>query len=493
MDEGELEQAFIELEKLEEWEDLTSNDKLSCDILKTCLMFDIGVYNDAIKLAEQIILECQESNDLFHLIDIYIIKASIIWGFGEIYKAIELITKSEELIKTYYRDSPIELKKKKALLAFLKGYAYWDIGKVSIAFENIKLCLALREEIGKKQEIALSLGQMGDYYDDYKGDWNQALLYHKKAYELAKKAKFKYLISLSLNRFGFLCELKGKLNRALEYYKRSLKLSSEMGHKLLITLALTNIGRIYQGQGQLDRALEHYEKCLKIKKETGYILDSYMQPILDALFYLSYIKKDLERANYYFEQIKKFKNQEKALFVEKFFRLDEALLMKMSPLPHKRLKAKMILKDIIKTRVEIKGTLRALINLCDLLLNELQETNDLKLLDEIRMYLNQINTIAKKQESYSLLSENYLLKAKIELLTLNLKGAQRFLNKAQDVAEKYGLIELIERILEEQNEFLNEKSKMESLKRSKTTIAEIINLAHIDDQFTRMIRKRYFS
>jgi len=135
----------------------------------------------------------------------------------------------------------------------------------------------------------------------------------------------------------------------------------------------------------------------------------------------------------------------------------------------------------------------ALLELCDLLLINLQDTNDLKLLDIIQPHVNKIIEIASKHEkvhSYWLLVKIYLFQAKLELITLDLNEAQRSLITAHQIAENHGLNLLILRILNEQDELQKQFTKWESFKNSKVIIAERIELAHVDEQLVRMLRKR---
>jgi len=175
-----------------------------------------------------------------------------------------------------------------------------------------------------------------------------------------------------------------------------------------------------------------------------------------------------------------------------WYRLNMAKLLKVDPLVSNRAKAEKIFKESLENKLadnEIK--IIALLNLSDLLLAKLGKTNDLKLLDEIQLYITQIHDIAKSQSSYLFLAETYLLRAKLELLTLNLKQSQRFLDKAQDITETYGLNQLLRRILIEQDKLVDQTDNWERLKRTKAMIAELINLAHIDEQLNHMLRKRY--
>ena len=85
-----------------------------------------------------------------------------------------------------------------------------------------------------------------------------------------------------------------------------------------------------------------------------------------------------------------------------------------------------------------------------------------------------------------------MLKAKLELLTLDLQRAQQSLSEAQNIAEKYGLEVLASRISSEQVELQEQLSKWEDFKKSDAIIAERMDLARIDKQLIRMLRKRLY-
>jgi hypothetical protein len=63
--------------------------------------------------------------------------------------------------------------------------------------------------------------------------------------------------------------------------------------------------------------------------------------------------------------------------------------------------------------------------------------------------------------------------------------------ETQDITEIYGLDQLLRRILIEQDNLVNQTDSWETLKRTKANIAALINLAHIEEQLSRMLRKRF--
>ncbi|MFX0141260.1 MAG: hypothetical protein ACFFDN_46905, partial [Candidatus Hodarchaeota archaeon] len=157
------------------------------------------------------------------------------------------------------------------------------------------------------------------------------------------------------------------------------------------------------------------------------------------------------------------------------------------------IKAKNLLEQIInKEIIDFDIYIEALLELCDILLINLRDTNDLTLLDIIQPHVTQLIEVSKKNQSYFLLAETYLLQAKLELIILDLDEAQKSLFKAHQIAERCGLNLLILRILKEQDELEQQFDKWERFKNSKAIIAERIELSGIDEQLIRMLRKRIY-
>lgn len=201
----------------------------------------------------------------------------------------------------------------------------------------------------------------------------------------------------------------------------------------------------------------------------------------------------LEKAQQCQDRIKQIINQEYNKWLDDAYRYGKAMLLKKKPQDINHLKAKEILKQIVDEEdTFIETNYQALIHLCDLYLTDLCEINDLKALDEIHPYLTQLKDIAKSQQSFWLLVEAYSFQAKLKLITFEFKEAQKLLTKALDIAEKYGQILLAERISMEQDELLNEKSRWETLEKSKAIMAERIELAHLNNQIVQMLRKRVY-
>ncbi|MFW9971045.1 MAG: tetratricopeptide repeat protein [Candidatus Odinarchaeota archaeon] len=488
--------ALHEISKLEENKDLSIYEQIFCYTLKSSLLFELGNYNKALEFIDKVSPQSQKLKPNIHLIDALITKSQILWRKGNLKEILELIANIEELLKKISDENPTEIMKRWGLLSDIKGWIYIYEGDINNARKNMENSLKLREEVGDGREIALSYYLKGNIYFYYKIDWDYSQKCIQKTLELAEKIDFKFLMGLCFGRLGDFCFFGGNLDRAFEYYTQSYNVLKDISHKRGTAWALEGLAYFYEEKGDLNRALELLDKSNNIYEEMG---DSFgLTENLDYCILFSLNNNDLERAKYYINRMEQIMETFDVKMTKILFQVNKALFLKTSPLASNQTKAKEILielveqKTISETSLFFEAIYRALLNLCDLLLNELRNTHNLELLNDIQSYIHQMLYISKNANSFWWLAETYLLQSKLELITLDLKEAEDSITQAKEIAEKHDLVQLTERILVEQSELHEQLNKWEVLKNSKTHITELIDLAQIDNQLMRMLKKRYF-
>jgi tetratricopeptide (TPR) repeat protein len=492
LEEGKLEEALQLTNKFGKKKNLSYYEKISFYILKCSLAMHFGQNAVFLKYAEMAYQERQKLKESLLLLDVYVQMAGALIYFYKTEQSLEFIAKAEELLKRITEEPSTELLKRKASIAFFKGWVYHDQGQIDDALKCAQLAFEIRERLDLKADVGRSLWQKSFIY--FMRDNYLALKHVEKCIKHCEKIGYKKLNQECHRLKGMIYLTKGELNQALKYFKLSRKLFIElpkgMKDDLVNAMLLHLIGMVYQEQGNLDRAKICLEKALTIKTEIGFNFAK--MTTLDSLISLTLIQNDLKSAKKYLNELKRVKDQEDNKILNLVYRLNVARMLKLSPLSSDRIKAEEIFKDSLEDKVaDIEAKVIAMLNISDILLDRLRKTNEIKLIDQILIYINQIHDIAVSQDSYSLLAEIYLLQAKIELLNLDLKGAQKFLDHAQNITEEYDLKQLNRRIIIEKKELDNQRDKWERLKRSEVNISEIINLAQIGDQLTRMLRKRF--
>ena len=265
---------------------------------------------------------------------------------------------------------------------------------------------------------------------------------------------------------------KGDLDHSIKYHKQSLTLFKELNNKNFIARILNNIADNYRRKGDLERALESIELSIKFNDELGNIRA--VAGNHDFLIRILIDKGDLKQAQKALKQLEQIKNEIDNKKINSQYLFDKALVLKTSSRSRDRIGAEDILKQILEDKtIDYESTVEILLNLCELLLIELGISNDLSVLEEIDICTGQLLEVAEKSHSFILFAEIYFLKARLALLTLDLKTARRFLTQAQRIAERFGYSQLAANISLEHEKLRNHLSIWDDLREKEISLLSI--------------------
>ncbi|MHA1509579.1 MAG: tetratricopeptide repeat protein, partial [Promethearchaeota archaeon] len=492
MNEGKYDEALSLMNNLKGRNDLTDSDQLSRYLLISECLNELSNHEEVVKFAEKAYQKSQELRDNLRSIDALVKMAFATMWIGDFEKALSLIEQSEDLLKTLSRCTTLEQEQREASIAFTKGAFYVFQGNANLALEFVKRSLVLRENIGNKSELVESLYGMGLIYSMLKSDLDRALMYAERCQTLAKEINQQRVISMNLQSLGIIYNTKGEFKKSLKYTEQSLAIAEKTGHKQMISGNLNNIANIFMYHGDFDKALTYLEHSLEIAKEIGnnWLISGFTGSIIEALVY----KGEVENAQRYLEHLEEINDKEDNKTIDLTYRYCKAIIMKTSPRIHNRGKAEEFFKQIVQEEM-IRGeiTINALLNLCDLLLDELRITNEIEVLNELENFITQLLDIAESTGSYWVLAETYTLQGKLALLALDLKEARRLLTQAQQIAEKHGMHRLAGKISIEHDNLLKELNTWKNLKEQDISLKMRMELAHVDEQIDNLFWKRDFS
>lgn len=486
-EEGKYDEALRLLENFDVKESITDNILLSYYLLKSSLLNKIGSYKKSFKLAEKAYEKSQELKSNLQSIDALNIMANaLIWQFS-LDNAFDLIVTSENLLKTCTQESSNVISQKKALIAYNKGLNYFFKSNLDQSLQYAEQSMKLREELGNKLEIAESLNLLGLIYTYFKYDWDRAIAYLERSKILAEESNQKHIIAYNLMIFGALYTLKGESEQSILILKQSQELLEKLGNKRHLSQLFNIIANTYKQKGDLERSLEFLEQGLEISEEIGNKWT--IGYTLSTMVEICVSKKDNKNALKYLEMFKQINDDLGNKMMSIIYSLCEALVLKMSPRTRNRAKAEELFRQIIKEE-SITGDLSiiALVNLFDLLLGELRITNDLEVINELKPLINQLITISEKTNSFWILTETYLLQAKLSLVNFKIKKAQRFLIQAQQIAKRYDLDQLTMKITNENEDLLKKLDLWERLKEINAPLADRLELARLDEQIIGMVQ-----
>lgn len=199
-----------------------------------------------------------------------------------------------------------QIQDEESLIYFLNsiGTAYIQSGKISNALNFFKNIYEKNEKDPLLYGIALS--NLGGIHN-LLGDCNEALKFHKKFLENAKKENDKSKIAFALNNIGFVYEFLNDYEKALENFTKASEQNEEIGNEELVASFANNVGRVYVELGKHNLATDYLQKSLLISEQLNQ-----KNVFANALMSLGKIfknEKDYRKAlEYYLKSLKTYKD-----------------------------------------------------------------------------------------------------------------------------------------------------------------------------------------
>jgi len=475
--------------KLENKGEISLKDQCSIYILKSKIYNIKGEYNKELQSLDLASQNSQKLDDKCLLIDVLLLKAekAILKGDKDIFS--ELIGKIEKL----FEENRVVLLPKLGDIYLSKGRYFFiiegDLIQALKFFNESSKIYKKNEDKRKLADIFIEIARIMFH----KGELEKAMDNFKESLKFSKEIGYKRGIATVYNGFGILFSFTEDGPKSLMYMKKSLAIAENINYKYMIATSMVNIGEMSYVQGDLKETGEYYEKSLKIFQElqnigkVGYVL------LYLIIYYIEmdYIKKTKETFSHLEEIHKQHCNKFKV--IDEYFRIAKALMLKNSTRMRDKVKAEETFKDfVIKGSADFQLTIMALLNLCELLLDELSINNDPNVLEEIQPIISKLLYLEEQQYNYNLIAKTHLLQAKLALIQFKLKEAQQFLTQAQQVAQDKGLKILAMKISAEHDEVLNHLDIWESLheKQNQISMAERFKYAKLNEQMDSMIRTR---
>lgn len=480
---GEFDKASQALQDFGKKKDLSQYEQISYYIL-------MGILSDKLKDGEKLLDFADKAyhdslgqENSLQLVDVYNVKSMALFSAYKYEEALTLLLRSEEILKSLNLENSDEFTKREAEISFRRANIYFMMRDFDKAIKYAEQSLLQSEKLNLKLGIVESLDILKNTYYSL-GEFEKSLEYLNRCLIHAKDIGYKAQILNCYLNFGVIYAFRGEVDNAIEQYNNALVIAKEINYKFGIAASLNNLGDLYRRQGHFNLAQETLEKSLRIFKELG--ISGVTS--LDSLFHLALEEDDLKLAEKYLEELKQIQNNSKLSSAA--YHVDRAVFLKASPRSIHRGKAEEMLKQVIEEEiVYYEISLIALLHLCDLLLNELQNTGDLGIIDEINPCIDKLLEIAEKNHSYPLLAEVFIFRARLALVTLELNKARKLLTDAQNIADKYHINRLALKISTEHDQLLKQLNKWEEIKELNTSLNERVKLARLHEQMDRMIHK----
>lgn len=449
-------------------------------------------FNSQLEIFQDYLNLCEEFEDREGKAENFLNIAKVYQSKGESETASKYLKKSLQLINELPKTNRV------ARLLFNIGVFYLNERyESSAALDAYQKSLSLYEELDNKDGIHLCLHILGDMYQYSKGNLNRALDYYEKSLAMFEEVGRKIVQCWNLLDVGNLYHLKGNLDLALIHFQKALSLLEEICDEFYFCQTFLHIGRVYRSKGDNNTALGYYKRCLKLlgKRKLRF------GPETEGLTYYELIAlmldiKDINNAKGYFELFTQYyeKNEQSHRFLNQWFKLSEALILKNSIRIKDKARAQQLFQEVINDPTSVFNLVNyladskktAMLNLCEILLFELKSspdeiTDNIEVFQEVKQLLNNLASLAKQQNSYPLLGDVTILQAKLALIEGNLSKAMELLAHAKIIAEKNELEFLHRRINIEENLLKTQLKTWENLIKKNAPLRERLAQAQVEE------------
>ena len=355
----------------------------------------------------------------------------------------------------------------------LIGEIYYEIGDFEKALESYKHSLTRLAKVNNFQYSAYIQLYTGMIYEK-RGDFNEAKNCYEISLQLFNKSEVPEESYKTKMRIGYLQLLQGEVDQSIEIFNELRSYAQNNGFRHQEAELDEFLGLASMKKNQYDEAVEYLKLAYQIKKKAENPID-----IAQLLFHLIsaavYAGKS-ETVDELYSELSEMSEKENSPIMNVRKKLVEASLLKDAPRLYDKVKAQQIYEEIVNDSSieEFDMKIIALINLCELLVFEIKNSNDEKLLTEAYSYIDQIHGQAQSLKSTSIKLEANLLKSKFLQCEFKFNDAISLLEDSKNQAHEYGLIELEGKIELQVSKIMNELEKWNDLSDKKRNINERI-------------------
>ncbi|MFX0073416.1 MAG: tetratricopeptide repeat protein, partial [Candidatus Hermodarchaeota archaeon] len=370
------------------------------------------------------------------------------------------------------------LEQARVIAAFynVSGLIQWHQNNLDGALTYFQKSLRLTEQYGEPESITFSLSNIGSIYW-LKGDLDTALKYFQRSLEIDKSTGIPSHIAAAQNNVGLIYAAQGELDTAIEYYQQSLAIRESLGNPSDIAATLSNISDYYRLKGDLNASLEYSQKSLEYREKVGN--DILTSVTLFNLLAITIDQHKPQLSQKYFLRMQELYKRTPNKSIEIFRDFAQALILKTSSVTKDRLKAQEKLNEIIKTAEHFQIVTRAIIYLCEILIEEIESTGEKDKLEQAKNLVDQLHSLSKEQKSFYLNVQALLIHVQFALVEGKLPQAMNYLDQAIITAEEKNLGLLIKKVDQEKQRLEENYAKWEKLIQENTPLQERLKQADI--------------
>ncbi|MHA2364967.1 MAG: tetratricopeptide repeat protein [Candidatus Hodarchaeales archaeon] len=381
-------------------------------------------------------------NNIYEIAGVYTQIGLVYATKGDYDKALTYYQKGEEIYKEKLKNEYFLIN-----IANNLGLIYTYNGEYDQASTYYQQGLELSKKLGNiKQNSIISLN-MG-FLLKSKGEFNSAFDYFLKSQAIFEEQGNKYGKATCFLNIGTIYKTQGNLTLALDNFLKSLSLNEELGDIKQIATNLNNIGVLYLNQGDIEIAISYFNQALKKLESSKYNFT--LSDILLNLIETTLIIGEITQSQEYLEKLTAISNEVENRRIEIRCSLGQVLMLKHNKRMKQKVQAQIILEEIISEEIiDYDLTNMAIIYLCEILLFELRSTGNQDAFNETKSLVDRLYANSWEVNSFSLIVESLVLRAKFLSIEGDVYKAQGLLEQALTTAEQKELWSLVLRVKKE--------------------------------------------
>ncbi|MHA1675447.1 MAG: tetratricopeptide repeat protein [Promethearchaeota archaeon] len=482
IEEEKISECLEYLISLEPVDQYTEQQKTVFYTLKSEIYRILGDFSNAYETAKIGMQFANKIEKSVEVVDAFLNMARIIHFMGKNRECTNLLTESLTILQNLAQISEKDRQRRMGLFYFYRGQNFVKLGDMKSCIKYLEDSIVLFKKWGPQALLSPAYAGCGAGYV-YIGEFDKGLTYFSKSQKIFENRESpQYNNPKLLNLFG--CGMifwnKGELQEALEYTKKGVLFARKYNNQRFTHMGLNAIGRIYYELGEWDQAIEYYKEAIALAEKFD---SNKIYPLSNFLeIYIS--MGDVNVAPEIFTKIEQYRGKKKEdKWLNLFYRFNKALLLKKSKRTRDLGTAQEIFDNIAHEEViSLEMTQIAILNLCEMLLNEFKDTQNIEVLEELTPLQTSLRKIAKKRHSYKILAETYILDAKISMIKFDFKKARQSLTQAQQIAEKTGLKRLAVKISHEHDNLLQNLEVFSQMKEDNVPISKRLEKIEINSQ-----------
>ncbi|MFW9856016.1 MAG: tetratricopeptide repeat protein [Candidatus Thorarchaeota archaeon] len=365
------------------------------------------------------------------------------------------------------------------------GFIYGFKGDTATAITYLQRSLDVREKSGQKLATAWSLLYLADAHVLWSADLGLALDYTNKSIAICEETGSDLGKAWAFNKLSIIYNLQGELELALDKVQAAQTIFTRIDHKGGIADSYAILGLIHRNLGKFDLAMKNLESSAKLMKEitVGANLALWLSFFLIHLVLIAQNLDDIILGQKYLIQLKELQQESQSKYVDLRSRLAEGIVLKMSDRAAKKFQAQQLFEQIVDGEVlDINLTVLAILNLCELLILEMQYSKKPEeMLNQITSLSQKFSQIAERQQSSALIVMAQLLGTKLSMVNQDFEEASRLLSSAKELASEKKLGSLLTQVKSEQEAVQAEIDRLDDLILRKTSIHERIKRARVSN------------